>query len=139
MTNHGSIANEKSAMTNQAESLLAFVAANIVSASRGTHTSYSQTDLGEIKPAVSGSRRVPSFLDGNTLDDDGDAGEEGDEDRCREENPNEPDLDFVSHDSEEEDADSELAYTDDHEAGHLTEDFEFDGRPVDIRIADLRE
>ena len=73
------------------------------------------------------------------MDDDSDAGEEGDEDRCCEESPNKTDLDLVSHDSEEEEADRELAYTNDHETGHLTEDFEFDGGPVDIRIADLRE
>jgi hypothetical protein len=81
--------------------------------------------------------RIPRFLHGYALDNNGDAGEESDDGRCRQESPYEPLLSRVPHDTEQEDADGTLAHANDHESGDLAEDFVHDCRPIDLGITDI--
>lgn len=104
-----------------------------------TLTSNSQADLGEIKPACPRKSGVPCFLNWNTLNDNGDASEEGDEDGPRHEGPDENCLYLISYDPEKKDANGAFPYTNDHEPGHLAEDFIFESGPINFSIANVSE
>lgn len=82
---------------------------------------------------------IPSLLDRNTLYDDTNAGKQGDYSGRYNEKPENTDLDLASDDSEEEDADGDLAHADNHKTGHLTENFPLDGREVNCWITNLLE
>lgn len=105
----------------------------------GTLTSDSQTDLGEIQPALSIDCGIPSLLNWYALYNDCDAGKERDENSTRQESPDEPYLNLVAHDSEKEDTNGALAHADDHNTSYLAENFIFDSLPIYIGITHVSE
>lgn len=88
---------------------------------------------------MSWGRIVPCFLDRDALNNDYNACKEGDEDGSSEEGPDEDDLYRVSHNSQEEYTDGQLAHPNDHDTGGLTEDFIFDSFEVNRGIVDVQE
>lgn len=82
---------------------------------------------------------APSFLDWNALHDHGDAGEKCNESGDSKTAPDNPDLEFIPHNSKKKHADSSFAEANDHDPSYLAEDFIFDSCEVYDRITDISE
>lgn len=100
----------------------------------GLLTSDSIANFRKVKPAMTWCCGIPGFLNWNALHDDSNAGKKRDDGGDCKTSPDNPNLDLVSHDSEEEDTNGTLSHPDDHDSSDLTEELIFDRCEVYDRI-----